>query len=146
MTTVASAGRIDVISDAICPWCYIGKRHLERALDSLENSHQLRFSVAGHPFQLNPDMPAEGADRQKYRIAKFGSAPLPTECAATASAAVSSPAAVPRKLRDWRWTRWLDQAQPGHQVGIDAVELFGNRGVRGTAARRRHVLGGRDGG
>jgi len=72
METGSSAGRIDVISDVICPWCYIGKRQLERALDILEH-HKLRFTVAWHPFQLNPDMPAEGFDRQKYRIAKFGS-------------------------------------------------------------------------
>jgi len=71
--TVATAGRIDVISDAICPWCYIGKRQLERALDILEKN-KLRFTVAWHPFQLNPDMPAEGVDRQQYRLAKFGSA------------------------------------------------------------------------
>ena len=70
--TVTAAGRIDVISDVICPWCYIGKRHLERALDILEQ-HKLRFTVAWHPFQLNPDMPAEGVDRQQYRLAKFGS-------------------------------------------------------------------------
>ena len=73
MATVAAAGRIDVISDVICPWCYIGKRHLERALEILENEHKLRFTVAWHPFQLNPDMPAEGMDRQKFRLAKFGS-------------------------------------------------------------------------
>ena len=72
METVAAAGRIDVISDVICPWCYIGKRQLERAEDLLEKS-KLRFTVAWHPFQLNPDMPAEGVDRQQYRIAKFGS-------------------------------------------------------------------------
>lgn len=66
-------GRIDVISDVICPWCYIGKRHLERALDLLEKQH-LRFTVAWHPFQLNPEMPREGVDRAQYRIAKFGSA------------------------------------------------------------------------
>jgi predicted DsbA family dithiol-disulfide isomerase len=71
--SVAPAGRIDVISDVICPWCYIGKRQLERALDRLEQ-HKLRFGVAWHPFQLNPDMPTEGVDRQQYRLAKFGSA------------------------------------------------------------------------
>jgi len=66
------APRIDVVSDAICPWCYIGKRQLERALALLE-PQGLRFDVAWHPFQLNPDMPREGADRTQYRIAKFGS-------------------------------------------------------------------------
>ncbi len=71
MEQAKPAGRIDVISDAICPWCYIGKRHLERAIDILEKDG-VRFAVAWHPFQLNPDMPAEGVDRQKYREAKFG--------------------------------------------------------------------------
>ena len=66
METVATAGRIDVISDVICPWCYIGKRQLERALDILEK-HRLRFTVAWHPFQLNPDMPAEGVDLRTKR-------------------------------------------------------------------------------
>ena len=65
-------GRIDVISDAICPWCYVGKRQLERALDILASNH-CSITVAWHPFQLNPDMPAEGVEREKYRIAKFGS-------------------------------------------------------------------------
>ena len=73
MDQAKPVGRIDVISDAICPWCYIGKRHLERALDILA-SQQLHFSVAWHPFQLNPDMPLEGVDRTQYRIAKFGGA------------------------------------------------------------------------
>lgn len=72
MDQARPVGRIDVISDVICPWCYIGKRQLERALDLLEKQH-LRFTVAWHAFQLNPDMPREGADRAQYRIAKFGS-------------------------------------------------------------------------
>ncbi len=65
--------RIDVVSDAICPWCYIGKRQLERALAMLE-PEGLRFSVHWNPFQLNPDMPREGRDRAAYRAMKFGSA------------------------------------------------------------------------
>jgi predicted DsbA family dithiol-disulfide isomerase len=65
--------RIDVVSDAICPWCYIGKRQLERALATLEEEG-LRFSVHWNPFQLNPDMPKEGRDRMAYRAQKFGSA------------------------------------------------------------------------
>jgi predicted DsbA family dithiol-disulfide isomerase len=72
--TAASVGsRIDIVSDAICPWCYIGKRQLERALALLapEGSH---FSVHWNPFQLNPDMPKEGRDRVAYRAVKFGSA------------------------------------------------------------------------
>jgi predicted DsbA family dithiol-disulfide isomerase len=72
--TAASVGlRIDIVSDAICPWCYIGKRQLERALAVLA-SEGLHFSVHWNPFQLNPDMPKEGRDRIAYRAAKFGSA------------------------------------------------------------------------
>jgi predicted DsbA family dithiol-disulfide isomerase len=74
MDRIAPAGRIDVISDVICPWCYIGKRQLEGALDILEKQYRQRFTVAWHPFQLNPEMPEEGVDRAKYRLAKFGSA------------------------------------------------------------------------
>jgi predicted DsbA family dithiol-disulfide isomerase len=65
--------RIDIVSDAICPWCYIGKRQLERALAVLA-PEGLRFSVHWNPFQLNPDMPREGRDRAAYRAMKFGSA------------------------------------------------------------------------
>ena len=68
----APGTRIDVVSDVICPWCYIGKRQLERALSTLEQEG-LRFSVNWNPFQLNPDMPAEGRDRAAYRTWKFGS-------------------------------------------------------------------------
>ncbi len=64
--------RIDIVSDAICPWCYIGKRQLERALATLAEEG-LRFSVHWNPFQLNPDMPKEGRDRAAYRAWKFGS-------------------------------------------------------------------------
>ncbi|MEO8716045.1 MAG: DsbA family oxidoreductase [Acetobacteraceae bacterium] len=72
-TDTAPGTRIDIVSDAICPWCYIGKRKLERALETLE-TEGLGFSVRWNPFQLNPDMPREGRDRTAYRIAKFGGA------------------------------------------------------------------------
>lgn len=65
--------RIDIVSDAICPWCFIGKRQLERALSTLEGEG-LRFSVHWNPFQLNPDMPKEGRERAAYRAWKFGGA------------------------------------------------------------------------
>ena len=64
--------RIDVVSDAICPWCWIGKRHLEGALAALAEDGE-RFEVHWRPFQLNPDMAPEGVERAAYRAAKFGS-------------------------------------------------------------------------
>jgi predicted DsbA family dithiol-disulfide isomerase len=66
--------RLDIISDAICPWCYIGKRQVERALPLLA-ADGLEFSVHWHAFQLNPDMPAAGVDRREYRLKKFGNDP-----------------------------------------------------------------------
>jgi len=63
--------RIDVVSDTICPWCFIGKRRLERAL-ALRPS--LVPEIAWRPFQLNPDMPPEGMDRETYVRLKFGGA------------------------------------------------------------------------
>ncbi|MBS0559559.1 MAG: DsbA family oxidoreductase [Proteobacteria bacterium] len=66
-----AAGRIDIVSDAICPWCYIGKRQLEHAL-AMVAADGLRFDIHWNPYQLNPDMPREGVERMAYRIAKFG--------------------------------------------------------------------------
>lgn len=62
---------VDVISDVICPWCYIGKRRLERAIAAVEGQHEVQ--VHWHPFQLNPTMPKEGISRKEYRVRKFGS-------------------------------------------------------------------------
>jgi predicted DsbA family dithiol-disulfide isomerase len=71
--TAQAGTRIDIVSDAICPWCYVGKRQLERALATLA-AEGLTFQVHWNPFQLNPDMPKEGRDRAAYRAWKFGSA------------------------------------------------------------------------
>jgi len=61
---------IAVFSDVICPWCYLGKRRLERALDQL--SVRRTTSVQWLPFELNPDMPEHGTERAAYRARKFG--------------------------------------------------------------------------
>ena len=61
--------KLDILSDPICPWCYIGKAHLDRALEARPD-HQ--FEIEWHPFQLNPDMPEAGMDRREYLETKFG--------------------------------------------------------------------------
>ena len=61
--------RLDIFSDPVCPWCYIGKANLDRALEK-HAGHQ--FEIEWHPFQLNPDMAPEGADRRAYLEARFG--------------------------------------------------------------------------
>ena len=60
-----------MISDVICPWCYIGKRRLEKAVAALDGQHEVR--VRWLPFQLNPTMPKDGISRREYRTRKFGS-------------------------------------------------------------------------
>ncbi len=61
--------KLDILSDPICPWCYIGKTHLDKAL-AARPDHP--FAIEWHPFQLNPDMPSEGMDRRAYLEGKFG--------------------------------------------------------------------------
>lgn len=63
---------LDIVSDTICPWCYVGKRRIEAALPLLA-AEGLVFEVVWRPYQLNPLMPADGLDRHTYRAAKFGS-------------------------------------------------------------------------
>lgn len=66
--------QIDVISDVVCPWCFIGKRKLERALELYRerNPDAEAPNVVWHPFQLNPDLPESGVDRAEYLERKFG--------------------------------------------------------------------------
>jgi predicted DsbA family dithiol-disulfide isomerase len=62
---------VEIVSDAICPWCYVAKRQFERAVARLPGD--VAVSVHWRPFELNPDMPVEGMDRVAYRSRKFGS-------------------------------------------------------------------------
>jgi predicted DsbA family dithiol-disulfide isomerase len=78
--------RIDVVSDAVCPWCWVGKRNLEGALALLAEEGE-HFEVHWRPFQLNPDMPKEGVERDAYRAAKFGSLERSRELDAQVAAA-----------------------------------------------------------
>lgn len=61
--------KLDIFSDPVCPWCYIGKARFDRALEQRPDHP---FVIEWHPFQLNPDMPREGMDRREYLQAKFG--------------------------------------------------------------------------
>jgi predicted DsbA family dithiol-disulfide isomerase len=70
MSELTEPMTIDVVSDVVCPWCYIGKRRLEAAL--AERGPGSKAVVRWHPFQLNPDLPLGGADRRSYLENKFG--------------------------------------------------------------------------
>src|SRR5829696_9034429 len=61
---------VPVFSDVICPWCFVGKRRLERALEQLGLAGTA--AIRWLPFELNPDMPAGGMERAAYRARKFG--------------------------------------------------------------------------
>lgn len=122
---VSSVGtRIDIVSDVICPWCYIGKRQLERALATLAQQG-LHFSVHWNPFQLNPDMPPEGRDRAAYRAWKFGSA---EKAAALDLRIVEAAAGVDLAIRTDLMTRTPNTIQ-AHRL----IWFAGQKGVQDAA-------------
>jgi predicted DsbA family dithiol-disulfide isomerase len=63
--------KIDIASDVVCPWCYIGKRRIEKAMTELGD--QFEFDVSYMPFELNPQTPKEGFNQKEYLTKKFGS-------------------------------------------------------------------------
>lgn len=62
--------KVDIVSDVVCPWCYIGKRRLEKAVAELKDDYE--FEINYLPFELNPDMPKEGRNQKEYLTQKFG--------------------------------------------------------------------------
>ena len=60
---------VDVVSDIVCPWCYVGKRQLDKAI---ELQPEVNLDIRWRPYQLNPQMPKEGMDRAEYMESKFG--------------------------------------------------------------------------
>jgi predicted DsbA family dithiol-disulfide isomerase len=63
--------KVVVVSDVVCPWCYIGKRRLDKAIHSLGDQFDIHISF--QPFELNPQMPTAGRNQKEYLTAKFGS-------------------------------------------------------------------------
>lgn len=64
--------QIDIVSDTVCPWCFIGKRRIERAMALRPD---VSFEVFWRPYRLDPTIPREGVDRRAYLRAKFGDSP-----------------------------------------------------------------------
>lgn len=111
--------KLDIISDPICPWCYIGKTLLDRALEQRPDHP---FVIEWHPFQLNPDMPREGMDRRAYLEAKFGG----KEAAVTAYAPVVEKAEATGLKIDFeamqRTPNTLDAHRLIHWAGIEGKQ------------------------
>ncbi len=66
---------IDVVADVICPWCFLGKRRLDKALAEIP---EIKVDVISRPFFLDPSIPPQGLDRHEYMVAKFGEERLAT--------------------------------------------------------------------
>ncbi len=150
---------LNIFSDPICPWCYIGKARLDKAL-SARPDH--RFRIEWHPFQLNPDMPGEGMNRRAYLEAKFGGtagaleAYRPIVEAAEAEGLDLDLAAIrrtPNTLNAHRLIHWaaLEGVQPfvvdrlfkayftqGRDIGEDAVlaDIGEEAGIGGEVVAR----------
>jgi predicted DsbA family dithiol-disulfide isomerase len=107
---------IDVVSDVMCPWCYIGKRRLETAAAARPD---IGLEVRWRPFQLDPTIPAEGMDRRLYLERKFGGAEAaerryaPVRAAGEAEAipfAFDQIRRSPNTINAHRLIRWAGQA------------------------------------
>ena len=111
--------KLDIISDPICPWCYIGKTLLDQALNQRPDHP---FEIEWHPFQLNPEMPAEGMDRKTYLETKFGG----KEAAARAYAPVLERAEAAGLSIDFasmdRTPNTLDAHRLLHWAGIEKCQ------------------------
>ncbi|NJK83288.1 MAG: hypothetical protein HC912_05200 [Saprospiraceae bacterium] len=70
MTTLPKL-RIDIVSDVVCPWCYVGRKRMAKALAQIETPHELE--IHWRPFELNGQLPATGLPFRPYMLQKFGS-------------------------------------------------------------------------
>ena len=134
---------IDIVSDTICPWCFIGKRRLERAL---AERPELDVKIGWRPFELNPDMPSGGLDRAQYLQLKFGGPERANRIYTTVAAAGADEGIefrfdrirrTPNTLSSHRVIRWATG------LGLqDAVveRLFGTYFVEGRDIGDHQVL------
>lgn len=117
---------IDIVSDVICPWCFIGKRRLEKALKLLREPPGA--TVNWRPFQLNPQMPPQGIERRAYRTAKFGSWERSQELDAKVAAAGAEEGITFAFEKMTRTPNTLD----AHRL----IWLAGQRGVQDAVVER----------
>lgn len=133
--------RLEIISDVVCPWCYIGKVQLDRALAEAGNP----FAIRWRPFQLNPDMPLEGMDHRTYYGAKFGEDEAEvirariTEAGAAAGVTIDFAriTRAPNTLDAHRVIRWAEPEGLQHAV---AGALFRRYFAEGQDLGDREVL------
>jgi predicted DsbA family dithiol-disulfide isomerase len=130
---------IDVISDVVCPWCFIGKRRLAQALELFDRDADTKppVEVVWHPFQLNPQLPLQGVERSEYLALKFG---------ARAPEIYSRLTAVGRSVGiDFAFERIVRQPNTAlaHQL-IDLARLYGKQDDMVETLFRGYFLEGAD--
>jgi predicted DsbA family dithiol-disulfide isomerase len=137
--------KIEIYSDIICPWCYIGKRRMQAAVKLLDR--EFTPKIVWRPFQLNPDMPIEGMNRKTYRTKKFGSwersLAMDAEVAATGKGLgiefnYGKVLMTPNTLAGHRLLWWAEQQQ--HHQGHLAEALFRAYFTEGRDVGRLDVL------
>jgi len=136
--------RIDIVSDTLCPWCFIGKRRLERALEILGQPDR---EIFWHPFQLDATIPPEGIDRQLYLTRKFGEEGAKKVYARVEQAGAEEGIAFafdkirksPNTLDSHRVIRWATHENKQNEV---AERLFSLIFVEGADIGDKDVLAG----
>jgi len=135
MTKTATPLRVDVVSDVVCPWCFIGKRRLEKALAL---TPEIPIEVHYHPFLLNDWIPREGMPREDYLTEKFGSpdayrgmASRVAEAAAQEGLtyAVDRIARQPNTLDSHRLIHWAGLQGKGPQMKQRLMDLYFTEGA-----------------
>jgi predicted DsbA family dithiol-disulfide isomerase len=115
---------IDIVSDVVCPWCYLGKARLEAALAGLPD---IEAEIHWRPYQLDPSIPRTGVDRKAYMEAKFGAGPRLGEIhdqlngfgkAAGITFDFNAIEVAPNTINAHRLIRWAAQAGPGKQNNV----------------------------
>jgi predicted DsbA family dithiol-disulfide isomerase len=102
--------KIDIVSDVVCPWCYIGKRRIEKAMTELAG--QFEFDVTYLPFELNPQTPKEGFNQKEYLAKKFGGEARYTEI----TKQVTSAAAEEGLAFDFSKQRMSPNTRDAHRI------------------------------
>ncbi|MFI0843241.1 DsbA family oxidoreductase [Mesorhizobium sp. IMUNJ 23232] len=115
---------VDVVSDVVCPWCYLGQKRLEKAAASLSD---IDVMISWRPFQLDPTIPPGGRDRKQYMMAKFGSEERIREIHARIEPlgeaegidfAFDAIKVSPNTIDAHRVIRWAASAEPGVQNAV----------------------------
>jgi predicted DsbA family dithiol-disulfide isomerase len=127
--------RVDVVSDVVCPWCFIGKKRLEQAIAL---NPDIPVEVHYHPYFLNDWIPAEGISREQYLTTKFGSPERYKEIATRVSAAAAQDGLVyaidklsrqPNTTDSHRLIHWADAIGKAPQMKQRLMELYFSEGA-----------------